>query len=313
MYDDISPLTAHPDLPLDRPFTASDATEVGISPAVLRRMVREGLLRRVLKGVYVDATADDDLLMRSRAVALAIPPTAVVTDRTAAWLHGVDVLRPGDHLVPPPIEVFQAPGCTRVRTAANQGGERTMSPDDVEQVHGVRVTTPLRTALDLGRLTRRAQALSALDALLRLERFTKEELLGSVERFRRQRGVVQLRELAPLADGRAESPGESVLRLRWIDAGLPTPEPQVEVRQNGIVRARLDLALPEHRFAAEYDGWDWHSSKEQRRRDKERRTWLRARGWTVVVLTRREVYDEPWLAAQCIRDELLPLLRRRTG
>ncbi|MFL6080730.1 MAG: type IV toxin-antitoxin system AbiEi family antitoxin domain-containing protein [Ornithinibacter sp.] len=214
MYDDISPLTAHPGLPLDRPFKTGDATEVGISPAVLRRMVREGLLRRVLKGVYVDAAAEDDLRMRARAVSLAVPSTAVVTDRTAAWLHGVDVLRPGDHLVPPPVEVFQAPGCTRVRTAANQGGERTLSPQDIEEVHGVRVTTPLRTALDLGRLTRRDQALSALDALLRLERFTQADLLTSVERFRRQRGVVQLRELAPLADGRAESPGESVLRLR---------------------------------------------------------------------------------------------------
>lgn len=313
MYDDISPLTAHPGLPLDRPFRTGDATEVGISPAVLRRMVREGLLRRVLKGVYVDAAAEDDLTMRARAVSLAVPSTAVVTDRTAAWLHGVDVLRPGDHLVPPPVEMFQAPGCTRVRTAANQGGERTLSPRDIEEVHGVRVTTPLRTALDLGRLTRRDQALSALDALLRLERFTRADLLASVERFRRHRGVVQLRELAPLADGRAESPGESVLRLRWIDAGLPTPEPQVEVHQDGMVRARLDLAVPERRFAAEYDGWDWHSSKEQRRRDKERRAWLRTRGWTIVVLTRREVYDEPWLAAQCIRDALLPLLRRRTG
>jgi hypothetical protein len=100
-YDDIAPLIAHPELPTDRPFTHSHAAGVGISREVLRRMVREGLLRRVLKGVYVDAAAEDDLRMRARAVALAVPDSAVVTDRTAAWLHGVDVLRPGDHLVPP--------------------------------------------------------------------------------------------------------------------------------------------------------------------------------------------------------------------
>src|SRR4051794_10636846 len=310
MYDDISPLTAHPSLPTDQPFTAARAAALGITNEVLRRMVREGLLRRVLKGVYVDAAAQDDLRMRARAVALAVPDTAVVTDRTAAWLHGVDVLRPGDHLVPPPVEIFQAPGCTRVRTVANEGGERTLLPDDVQSVYGVRVTTPLRTALDLGRLTRRDHALSALDALLRLKRFEKAELLADVERFRRQRGVVQLRELAPLADGRAESPGESVLRLRWIDAHLPTPEPQVEVLENGLVRARLDLGIEELRFAAEYDGWDWHSSKEQRHNDRLRRQWLRGRGWTIVVLTSREVYDEPHLATQCLRAKLLPLLRR---
>ena len=123
-----------------------------------------------------------------------------------------------------------------------------------------------------------------------------------MERFRRQRGVVQLRELAPIADGRAESPGESVLRLRWLDTSLPRPDLQVEVRENGLLRARLDLAVPDLRFAVEYDGWDWHSSAAQRAHDRQRRDWLRAHGWTVVVLTRREVFDQPHLAAQRIRE-----------
>ncbi len=313
MYDDLSPLTAHPALPTDRPFTQAHAVDVGISREVLRRMVRVGLLRRVLRGVYVDASADDGLLLRTRAVSLVVPHTAVVTDRTAAWLHGIDVLRPGDHLVPPPVEVFQPPGSTRVRTRATTGGERTLLARDVEIVHGVRVTTPLRTALDLGRLTRRDHAIAALDALLRLGRFDRSALLDELWRFRGQRGVVQLRELAPLADGRAESPGESVLRLRWLDTGLPSPEPQVEVRENGLLRARLDLAVAELRFAVEYDGWDWHSSAAQRAHDRQRREWLRAHGWTVLVLTRREVFDQPHLAAERIREALAPLRHRRAG
>src|SRR5512141_2067214 len=118
MYDDRPPLRAHPELPTDRPFPHRQAVDLGISREVLRRMVRVGLLRRILKGVYVDAAADDGLLMRTRAVALVVPATAVVTDRSAAWLHGIDVLRPGDHLVPPSVEVFQPPGHTRVRTSA---------------------------------------------------------------------------------------------------------------------------------------------------------------------------------------------------
>jgi hypothetical protein len=313
MYDDVSPLTASRALPTGRPFTQRQAVDCGVSREVLRRMVRTGLLRRVLRGVYVDAAADDGLLMRACAVSLVIPDTAVVTDRTAAWLHGVDALRPGDHVVPPPVEVFQQPGHTRVRTAATSGGERTLLPRDVELVHDVRVTTPLRTALDLGRLARRDHAIAALDALLRLGRFDRPALLLEIARFRGQRGVVQLRALAPIADGRAESPGESVLRLRWLDTGLPRPEPQVEVRLNGLLRARLDLAVAELRFAVEYDGWDWHSSAAQRAHDRERRTWLRANGWTVLVLTKREVFDHPHLAAERIRAALTPILRRRTG
>ncbi|CAN5639346.1 hypothetical protein BH10ACT10_BH10ACT10_11870 [soil metagenome] len=313
MYDDLSPLSAHPCLPIDRPFTNRQAVELGLSREVLRRMVRVGLLRRVLRGVYLDAAADDGISMRARAVALVMPESAVVTDRTAAWLHGVDALRPGDHLVPPPVEVFQLPGHTRLRTTATSGGERRLLPRDVEVVHGVRVTTPLRTALDLGRLTRRDHAIGALDALLRLARFDRDDLLRDVARFRGQRGVVQLRELAPIADGRAESPGESVLRLRWLDTSLPRPELQVEVRENGLLRARLDLAVADLRFAVEYDGWDWHSSPAQRAHDRQRRQWLRAHGWTVVVLTRREVFEQPPLAAQRIHDALTPLLHRRAG
>ena len=94
-------------------------------------------------------------------------------------------------------------------------------------IEGVVTTTLLRTALDLGRLAHRDLAIGALDALLRHGEFSSEELLDGVARFRGQRGVVQLRALAPLTAPRAESPGESVLRLRWLDIpNRPRPRPQ---------------------------------------------------------------------------------------
>ncbi len=241
-----------------------------------------------------------------------MPDTAVVTDRTAGWLHGAQVLAPGEHVVLPPVTVFQQPGRTRIRARGTCGGERTLLPQDVEVVHGVRCTTPLRTALDLGRLTPRDHAIAALDSLLRLDGFTHGELLGQVERFRKQRGVVQLRELAPLTDARAESPGESVVRLRWLDAGLPVvPQPQLAVLDRGIERYRLDLGVEELRFGVEYDGRDWHSSDEDRAHDRARRRWLRDHGWVIVVLTKDEVFcPDRSLAARLIRAELMPLLRR---
>ncbi len=277
-------------------------------------MVRDGLLRRLFPGVYVDSAADDDMLMRTRALALVLPEGAVATDRTAAWLHGVDALRPADHMVPPPLDIDRLPGGTRVRKKGVDGGQRTLAPADVEDVHGVAVTTPLRTALDLGRLTPRDQAIAALDGLLRLGRFSHQELLADVERFAGRRGVVQLRELAPLADARSGSPGESALRLRWIEAGLPPVRPQVPVRVNrfGIARAYVDLGNEELRFGAEYDGWDWHSSDEQREHDRRRRKWLRdEEGWTLAVFTKSEVFaDDRVLVARILRAELEKHLRR---
>lgn len=295
MHDDLD--APHPPdhdlrLPLGEPFTLEQAAAAGVSRHVLRRMLRDGLVRRVLPGVYIDSAADDDLTMRCKALGLVLPEDAVVVDRTAAWLHGVDVLGPGDHVVPPPLQVFRLPGRTRMRKAGAHGGERTLAEEDVEEVLGIPVTTPLRTALDLGRLLKRDHAIGALDALARTGRFTHEALLAEVERFRGMRGVVQLRSLAPLTDARAESPGESVLRLRWIDAGLPPCRPQVEVRDRyGILRAFLDLGNEELKLGAEYDGREFHSSEEDRAHDRWRRGWMRHdEGWTIGVFRKEDVF-----------------------
>jgi len=290
-------------LPSGAAFTTRQAASLGVGGHVLKRLVREGALRRSVKGVYVASSVVDDIATRAEAVSLVTPRTAVVTDRTAARLLGVDVLAPGDHLTVPPLSVFQMPGYTRVRNAICVGGERTFEPGDIIDIDGVLVTSPLRTALDLGRLLRRDHAIGALDGLLRLGAFEHQELRDHVVRFRGQRGVVQLRELAPLADARSESPAESVLRLRWLDApSLPSPEPQITiVDPMGNEMFRLDLGVREIRYAAEYDGVADHTSPEDREYDERRRRWLRDEGgWTIDVLTRKDVFGPLECAAEII-------------
>lgn len=277
-------------LPLDLPFTSVQARAAGLDPRQLRQLLDEGLLRRVLRGVYVASQAPDSVLFRARAVGLVIPECAVVTDRTAAWLHGVPVLERGAHLIAPPVSVCESVD-SRVRRPEVDGRRRQLLPTDVMQIHGVRVTTPLRTALDLGRRLWRFDALAAIDGFLRIG-VDHEVLLSEIERFRGHRGVRQLRWLAPLGDGRAESPGESALRLHWYDACLPKPEAQLWIRDDwGREVYRLDLALPETRYAAEYDGEGHHSSDEDVARDEDRRDWMRdERGWTIDSFRKDAVY-----------------------
>ena len=98
--------------------------------------------------------------------------------------------------------------------------------------------------------------------------------------------------LAPLADGRAESPPESILRLYWIDAGLPWPVPQLEVWVDGILIARLDIGNAEIRYAVEYDGVEWHSSPEQVAHDRRRRLAVREQGFAVDVFTKANVFGQ---------------------
>jgi Transcriptional regulator, AbiEi antitoxin len=299
---DLLPFVADSRLPAARPFTTAEAREAGVSAEALRRLCRQGQLRHVLRGVYVDATVRDDLLTRSIALSLVVADTAVVTDETAGWLHGAAVLPPGQHLHLPPVKVFQLPGNTRVRRRGVHGGERSFVARDLQTVHGVLTTTPLRTALDLGRLTPRDRALGSMDSLMRVGDFDRDDLLRETSRFKGFRGVIQLRALAPLVDPRSESPGESALRLRWLDAGLPAPELQVPVVDEvGLTRFYGDLGLPALRFLAEYDGADFHTTPSDTSYDEQRRSWLRAHGWVVVVLTRREVFTHPQRAADLLR------------
>lgn len=276
-------------MPTAHPFTTAQARARGISGRRLQMLHDSGHLRRLLRGVYASAQAPDDLRFRAAAVSLVVPRQAVVTDRTAAWLHGVPILPRTALREVPPIEVFRTDDA-RVRRPGVTGGRRGLLARDVMEVYGVRVTTPARTALDLGRMLWRYDALAALDGFLR-RGVDREALLRDLSRFRGYRGVRQLRPLLLIADRRAESPGESALRLHWYDAGLPEPTLQHWIDgDDGIPRYRLDLALPELRYAAEYDGELHHSSPDDRADDEERRSWARRRGWTIDVFLKEDVY-----------------------
>jgi hypothetical protein len=127
--------------------------------------------------------------------------------------------------------------------------------------------------------------------MLRLGEFTRGELVAGVERFRGERGVVQLRELVPVADPRAESLPESALRLHWLEQpNLPSPVPQYPIVDAlGNELFRLDLADPLRRVAAEYDGVAFHRYRALE--DSERRAWIsRHRDFHIEVFTDEDLF-----------------------
>lgn len=294
------------------PFTTAAARELGIGRKRLDTALREGLIRRVLHGVYLRRDQPDTVETRVACAALVIAPGSVIRDRTAAWVHRIDTLTYAEHDILPPLETcvprFRAPS----DRAGVDGGTRDLSEHDVMTVCGVQVTTPLRTALDLGCHLRRREALAALDQFIRRHEISRDELRREAVRFFRRRGVVQLRRLIPLADSRAESPRESWTRLEIIDAGLPCPEPQHWIDIDGIPTYRLDLAYPRIRVAVEYDGDEFHRTEEQRRHDTERREWLMQHGWVVIVIRNGDFTDpglQRWLSE--LRAALRPTYSNR--
>jgi uncharacterized protein DUF559 len=266
----------------DVPFTHDDLRRRDIAPEVLRRALRRGEVRGVVRGVFAVARLPDTLDLRAQAVARVVPPHHVVTDRTAAWMHGVDAHVYAEHDDVPVVEMCALRGHEPTELSGVDGRTRDLRPTDVMVVGGICVTTPLRTALDLGCCLRRREAFAAVNALARLHAFDRTDVQRELPRYRRRRGVVQLRELAPLVDPRFESQRESWAFLAIRDAGLPLPEPQLWIEVDGVPTYRLDLAYRRRRVCVEYDGDEAHAGRTAY--DVERREWLRARGWTVIVL-----------------------------
>ena len=292
------------------PFSAAMAREAGLSPAHLTAMCRAGELVRLFKGVYVVGGIPDSVPLRLSAVRLVTPPELVACDDTAAWLHGVDLMPPGSHLGVPPLRVFALPEDGRLRIPGVTSGARALRESDIVTLDRVRVTSALRTAWDLGRVRNLARGLGNVDGMLRTGKFSRGELLAGVERFKGERWVTHLRVLAPLADPRAESLPESMLRWHWMSSGLPWPEPQLPVLDDlGVARYRLDLADEVNRVAAEYDGALFHGP-ERRQHDDDRRAWIEAhRGILIAVFTDRDLFG---LRADPL-PKLFALYRRRTG
>lgn len=282
-----------PTFDTSRPFTVREAARRGLSPHRLRRMVRTGEVRVVLHGVYVASHVADSLDLRARAAALVLPPRTVVADRSAAWLHGVDVLTAGELDAVPRLEVVTYGGGDRSRSTTLYAGERDLLEDEVTLVDGVPATTPLRTACDIACLRGRWRAIGALDAFRRTHAISEHQLRAMLPRYAGRRGVVQLRELVGLSTAEAHSQPESWIRLALHDHGLPMPRPQVRVPLPGGGFKLVENAWPRLRLAAEYDGEEFHSEDDDREHDAVRRNLLTDElDWMIFVLRREALKPE---------------------
>ncbi|GGU30818.1 type IV toxin-antitoxin system AbiEi family antitoxin domain-containing protein [Nocardioides albus] len=299
-------------LPVTEPFTFKMARDAGISRRRLGRLLGSGLVRRPIKGVYLATEAGDSLALRAAALRLVAPPDCIIVDRHAGWLLGAEmILAPGEHLSLRPLSLFRPAGRGRLRNDIAASGERSVKDSETDEIGGLRVTTALRTAWDLGRVRWRDEAIAGVSMMHRLGAYDPKEFVEGIKQFRGQRWVSTLREIGPIADGRFESPPEAVLALRCHQARFRMT-PQVEVfTETGEFIARLDLANEDLLAAVEYDGAEWHSSPAQQERDRERRLDVRDEGWLVEAITKGELFTRTGDADVRIRRLHHQALRRR--
>src|SRR3954447_2920508 len=247
----------------------------GLTSDAVAHLVQVRILTPVFRQVYSATPGPIDDRRRALALCLAVPD-GVLSHQTAATHWQLRRAPRGmlDLTVQAPRQV-RLPD-VRVHRIKELGAE-----DVVYLANGLRVTTPARTLFDLASLVSPPVLASAMqDALNR--RLCTPWSLGDVgERMIRQ-GRPGSTTFRQLIDGRAAtlpaagSDGELLLATALEALGMPplTRQFEVELESGGTVR--LDLAVPNVRFAVEVDDPAWHASPVALQRDHARDLLLRA-------------------------------------
>jgi hypothetical protein len=253
------------------PFIGSEALACG---ALSRHQLRTRY-RAVLPNVYLSNDVQLSLELRAFAAWLWSGRTATIVGAAAAALHRSKWI-PDDV----PVELNHAntrppQGVLTRRDALLEGETQTMD--------GRAVTTPERTAFDIGRRGAVHSAVVRLDALARATGFKVDDVLRVARWHPRSPGLRRLETALELVDPGAQSPRESYLRLLLIDAGFPRPQTQIPVLGvDGIPLAYLDLGWEENLVAVEYDGDQHRTDRRQYVKDLQRIEMLERMGWIIV-------------------------------
>ncbi|AFM18083.1 hypothetical protein Mycch_3343 [Mycolicibacterium chubuense NBB4] len=255
-----------------------------LSRSRLDRDIVRGELIKVWPGVY--SRKEPDVMTKLRGLDLRAGVPVAICLGTAAAAYGFDVQDTKDlHVLTPPRHQLR-----------NSDGLVVHRRDGAPLTHvdGRPATAPAWTAVEVARSLRRPRALATLDAALRTGTCDRPQLVAAAAQQTGRRGIVAVRELIPLADARAESPMESEVRLAMYDGGLPAPELQYDIVDRNGRTWRLDFAWPDQCVAVEYDGFDWHSDREQFQRDRQKRAALNEIGWSMLSVVFDDVRMRSW-------------------
>jgi Transcriptional regulator, AbiEi antitoxin/Protein of unknown function (DUF559) len=276
------------------------------SPQQIETLVRRGTLVRVSRGMYVRAATarvlaakpDGAQVLRAAATVVRVGHGAVLSHRSAAVLHGIDLIgNVGE------VTMTGRPSSGR---RGNQGVHlytTPLPPEHVTTKLGLPVTTVARTVIDLARTSTFADGVVAADSAIRKRLTSKSQLRAVLATSPRRRGAAQAARVVDFATGKSESALESIARVAFDHDGLPTPELQISIpAATGEFIGRVDFCWERHKTIAEVDGAlkydeDPRRARAQLRRDKR----LREAGYEVVHFTWQEIRARPAEAAESIR------------
>lgn len=281
----------------------------GLGPPV-RGHIRRADHRRVSHGLFlrVDPDAepgsDEEILRDLHAWLLVLPPGAAFTHLTGAWLRGWQL-----PTLPEQAPVFAAVGRTDPRPRrAGLICSRLARHDELTFARGLPVEPAteilLRSARDLGLLD-----LVVLVDSARRRRDVSDDDMEQLLRSRRP-GVRLLREAWRLSSAKADSAGESVLRLFHVAMDVEVKPQAVLHDEAGNVVGHADLLVVGTRHVHEYDGAH-HRAKVQQRTDLRRGRGLSQWGYDRRGFTLDDLLNHPAVAMHELDRELSRAHHRR--
>jgi hypothetical protein len=300
----------------------------GVSPALMRSLIRSGQLIRMRQGVYATkraldwANAADPANAANAAngdpgpdpvrahVLSVLAAMATVGGKAVASYHSAALLHRLSLLTSPPagtvtLTLPPAKKWNRAQPADVVFHASDLPKEHVTRLYNLPVTTVARTVADLARTLPFMDAVVVADSALNQEKATKPELLLALGQGKGWPGVRQARRAVEFADERAESPLESAARVVFANAGLAPPELQVTIAgEQGQFAARVDFLWRARKVIAEADGLVKYSDRKDLLKERERDHQLREAGYTTVHFTWRELFQTPETVITRIRSAL---------
>lgn len=254
-----------------QPFIGSEALAAGlVSWHELGRYYRA-----IMPNVYLENGLQLSLRQRIVAAWLWSQRSAIIAGAAASALHGAKWVD-DDAVVELIWRNARAPDGVKTR-------DELLLDRETQQLGGLCVTTPERTAFDLARRGTVGQAVARLDALAAATGFKVDDVQALAANHRRTRGLRQLKVALDLVDAGAQSAKETWLRLLLIGAGFPRPQTQIPVLgPDGYPKYFLDMGWEDIMLAVEYDGDQHRTSRQQYVWDAARLEYLTAIGWTHI-------------------------------
>jgi hypothetical protein len=300
-------------------WTRAEALRCGLSNEQVDYRVRTGEWQRLRRGVFCDAGVAPDAPMRGWAAIKAAGGAgrAWAAGRTTARLFRLPLIDDED---PATGAVEHVHDDVAVHTGRHPTPRTTLHVQRLQLQRGqtVRVegcpTLTLDKALPgLARTLTHEALVCLLDAALHRDLVDLERLAAVVAEQRGRKGGALLREAVALADGRAESPAETLARLVLLPV-LPGLVPQVQLFDRTMRElARFDLGDEEIKLAVEADGTRGHAAAQMVAKDRRRDRRTGRFGWTTERCTWWELRREQDDLRDRVVGTAANLRRRRQG